>query len=131
VVELDHEPVGFVQRYLLADNPDWQRALALTGSPAEGVGIDYLIGSEALLGRSLGPAIIGTVVEDTWEAYPEIDAVVVSVAADNRRSWRALEKAGFTRMWIGLLDSADPSDAGQNVVYVRRRTDAPPGDPPA
>ena len=131
MVELDDEPVGFVQRYRLSDNPDWQRVLAPSGAPPAGAGIDYLIGSEALVGHGLGPAIIDAVVQDTWVVYPEIEAMVVSVAEGNRRSWRALEKAGFTRLWTGTLESEDPSDAGTSVVYVRHRIDGPPTDPPA
>ncbi|HEY7948914.1 MAG TPA: GNAT family N-acetyltransferase [Acidimicrobiales bacterium] len=121
VVALDDRPIGFVQRYLLRDNPHWQRALVVTGTPPDGAGIDYLIGAEDLVGRGLGPEIIGRFVDDTWARYGDITAIVVDVAVENRRSWRALEKAGFVRVWSGLLDSDDPSDDGPNHVYLRRR----------
>ena len=51
-------------------------------------------------------------------AYPNI---VAAVQQGNRRSWRALEKAGFSRTWAGQLESDDPSDAGPSYVYVRAR----------
>ena len=128
VVDLNGEPVGFIQRYLFDDNPRWQRALAVTGTPSSAAGIDYLIGSRELIGQGLGPAIIGQFVDELWTRYPSVPAVVVDVSQDNRRSWRALEKAGFHRIWSGMLESDDPSDVGPAHVYIRRRpTSASPG----
>ncbi len=124
VVEVDARPIGFVQRYLLADNPAWQSSLIVAGAPTDGAGIDYFIGVETLIGSGLGPEIIDEFVRDTWIRYPGISAVVVNVSPDNRRSWRALEKAGFLRVWSGTLASEDPSDAGLSYVYVRHRPPA-------
>ncbi|HWB36124.1 MAG TPA: hypothetical protein VHA75_08875 [Rugosimonospora sp.] len=36
----------------------------------------------------------------------------------NVASWRALERAGFSRLWAGQLDSDDPADAGPAYVYA-------------
>ena len=113
-------PVGFVQRYRLDDNPQWQKTLSVAGTPDVAAGIDYFLGSEASIGHGLGPEIIDRFVADTWERYPDIEGIVVDVSSDNRRSWRALEKAGFDRVWSGELVSDDPSDAGVSHVYVRR-----------
>jgi len=118
IVEYGGEPVGFVQRYRIGDNPDWQRSLAVAGTPGDGAGIDYFIGVARLTGEGLGPQIIDRFVTDTWTRYPDVPAIVVSVDRDNHRSWRALEKAGFRRTWTGFLESEDPSDEGLNHVYV-------------
>ena len=115
--------VGFAQRYLMADEPAWCECLAVAGSFADAAGIDYLIGPAALTGRGLGPAMIRRLVDDTWMAHRQVTAVVVGVAVDNRRSWRALEKAGFARVWTGSLASDDRSDAGRQHVYVLGRED--------
>jgi aminoglycoside 6'-N-acetyltransferase len=115
-------PIGFVQRYRLGDNPEWERTLAVAGTWNNGAGIDYFIGPELLIGRGLGPQIIDRFVSTTWSRYPEIDAIVVNVSPDNRRSWRALEKCGFTRVWSGPLVSDDPSDQGMSHVYARHRS---------
>jgi aminoglycoside 6'-N-acetyltransferase len=101
-------PIGLIQRYRMADEADWRRVLAAAELPSAAVGIDYLVGDPRGTGRGLGPAII--------------DAVVAAVQEANRRSWRALEKAGFTRTWAGRIASADPSDGGPVVVYVRTRS---------
>jgi aminoglycoside 6'-N-acetyltransferase len=123
VVEGDGRPIGLIQRYRISDDPEWERALAAAAPPEDAAGLDYLIGDETLLGRSLGPEIIDRCVEDTFERYPDVSAVVVPVQQANRRSWRALEKAGFRRTWSGMLDSDDPSDEGPSYVYLRWRSD--------
>jgi aminoglycoside 6'-N-acetyltransferase len=60
-------------------------------------------------------------VEDSWVRHPDISAVVVAVHQDNPASWRALEGAGFHRVWEGTLDSDDPSDDGPGYLYLQRR----------
>jgi aminoglycoside 6'-N-acetyltransferase len=124
IVERDGQPVGFVQLYLLDDNPDWKQALAPAGTYDSAAGIDYLIGDEAATGKGLGPQIIDNLTEMAWQCHPGVTAVVVAVQQGNRRSWRALEKAGFERAWAGEIESEDPSDSGPSYVYVRRRSAA-------
>ncbi len=123
VVELDGRPVGFVQRYLVDDHPAWAatvRTAQATGGAA--VGIDYLIGEPELVGVGLGPAVIDAFSRATLARYPSAALVLVGVHQDNRRSWRALEKAGFERVFAGELVSDDPSDAGPQFLYVLRRS---------
>src|SRR5581483_2204810 len=43
VVVRDGIDIGFIQRYLLADNPGWLRTLEPTGAPSNAAGIDYFI----------------------------------------------------------------------------------------
>jgi len=121
VVEHDGRPVGFIQRYLLGDNREWLTSLALAGTPEDAAGIDFFIGVETLIGAGLGPQIIRAFVDATWLRHPQIEAIVVNVSPENRRSWRALEKADFERIWSGPLVSDDPSDSGPSHVYIRRR----------
>jgi aminoglycoside 6'-N-acetyltransferase len=125
IVESDGEAVGLIQRYRFADEPDWRKVMAVAGTPADSAGIDYLIGDEGAIGRGLGPALIESFLADTWIRYPDVSAVTVNVNERNRRSWRALEKCGFHRVWTGELDSIDPSDAGINFVYVLERPASP------
>jgi aminoglycoside 6'-N-acetyltransferase len=117
IVEIGRVPVGFAQWYLVDDDPAWRRTLPEV-APSPAVGIDYLIGPESLVGRGLGPAILIALAQSTWERHPDAASIVVDVDQGNRRSWRALEKAGFRRAWSGVLASDDPSDAGPNHVYV-------------
>lgn len=121
IAELDGQPVGMLQRYLLADNPDYERALEPAGAPRPAAGLDYLIGDPDLTGRGLGPSMIAEGSVGAWLAYPDVVAIVVTVQIENRRSWRALEKAGYRRTWSGVVDSGDPSDDGTSHVYVLDR----------
>jgi aminoglycoside 6'-N-acetyltransferase len=117
IAELDGRPVGMVQRYLLADYPSWSDAVRVD----DAAGIDYLIGVEELTGRGLGGRIVGEFTELTFARYPDIAQIAVAVQQANRPSWRALEAAGFTRVFAGTIESTDPSDDGPSYVYVRRR----------
>jgi aminoglycoside 6'-N-acetyltransferase len=130
------QPLAFLQRYRLDDDPEWQRVIAVAlaesggrdgdsandGPIRGGVGIDYLIGEQTMTGRGLGRQMIDAFVDLTWDRYPDITAVVVAVDQRNEASWRALEGAAFLRTWAGMLDSDDPSDQGPHYIYVRRRS---------
>jgi aminoglycoside 6'-N-acetyltransferase len=117
----DGHSIGFIQRYLLADYPEWQQTVAVGVGVIPGLGIDYFIGEEAMTGQGLGPQMIGALVTESWTTYPDIPAVVVDVVQDNRASWRALEHAGFERAWQGTLASDDPCDEGPCYLYVTYR----------
>ena len=65
--------------------------------------------------------MITSFVAESWDRYPYSPACVVGVPQHNRRSWRTLERVGFTRVWSGELVSEDPSDAGPQVLYVLGR----------
>jgi aminoglycoside 6'-N-acetyltransferase len=123
VVEIDGEAAAFVQRYRYGDNPAWEAAIGATGAVgvSAAAGIDYLIGVPDLTGAGVGPLVIDRFTQDTLARYPDAEAVVVAVQQANRRSWRALEKAGFTRVFAGTITSDDPSDEGPSFVYERRR----------
>jgi aminoglycoside 6'-N-acetyltransferase len=114
IIEVEGRPAGMIQRYRLDDHPDWAAALQIT----DGAGIDYLLGDPELLGRSVGSAAIIRFVPEVFAAYPEVDVVVAVPQQANVASWRALEKAGFTRRWSGIIDSDDPSDNGPAHVYT-------------
>jgi len=122
VVEVDGRPAGLFQRYLHADHPDWDRAI---GIPAA-AGIDYYLGEDDLVGRGIGSRAVASFARAALVRYPEAEVVVAAPQQANVASWRALEKAGFTRVRAGRLDSDDPADAGPAYVYVLRRADAGP-----
>lgn len=124
VVENDGEAIGMIQRYLHRDDPEWRRVVAGTGVPSDAAGIDYLIGEKSAIGEGLGTEMIERFVGETFDRYRDTSAIAVDVLQANRRSWRALEKAGFERIWSGRLDSDDPSDDGPAYVYVRARPEA-------
>jgi len=121
VVTFDGAPIGLVLRYRLADEEEWRTTLGPSGAPLDAFGIDYLIGDPDRIGRGIGPRMLTALVADSWDRYPDCTACVVGVHQGNRRSWRAIERVGFSRIWSGALESEDPSDAGPQAVYVLER----------
>ena len=121
VIETDGEPVGFIQRYRISDNPSWAAALSVIGDTRAAVGFDYAIGVLDATRRGVGSEAIRQLLVDTFSRNPDVDSVIVAMQQANRASWRALERVGFERRWAGLLDSSDPSDAGPSYVYVISR----------
>ena len=118
IIEQGDQPIGFIQWYLIDDNPEWKAALAAVVNVVDAAGIDYLIADPELVGQGLGSTMIDQFVAERRSAHPHVRAVVVDIDQENRRSWRAIEKAGFRRVWAGELDSDDPSEAGPCYVYV-------------
>lgn len=101
MVEADSLPIGMIQRYRLADYPQWEQIVAPGVSGSHLAGIDYLLGSESHLGQGIGSEMISEFVALTLAQYPDVDSIVVGMNQGNRRSWRALERAGFLRSWAG------------------------------
>jgi aminoglycoside 6'-N-acetyltransferase len=124
IVHFDGSPIGYVQRYLIDEEPDWQSSLRLATTDAGGIGIDYLIGEPALVGMGVGRRMIAEFATACWKRYPSADRITVAVQQDNLASWKALEASGFRRVWAGHLESDDPSDEGPSFVYVAHRAGA-------
>jgi aminoglycoside 6'-N-acetyltransferase len=127
VICADLEPIGFIQRYRVADSPEWRATIAAAIGDVDGVGIDYLIGIERLTGRGIGSLAIAMFSDDTLDTIGASTSIVVAVQQENRASWRALERSGFRRVWSGQLESTDPSDQGAAHLYVRTHDDVPLG----
>jgi aminoglycoside 6'-N-acetyltransferase len=113
LAEHDGKPVGLVQRYKNRDHPDWDVQI----KTPDAAGIDYYIGEPDLIGQGVGPELIAAFVDQLFSDWPDIEHVVVGVLQENRRSWRALEKAGFERIRPQFLESEDPWDRGPGYVY--------------
>jgi RimJ/RimL family protein N-acetyltransferase/aminoglycoside phosphotransferase (APT) family kinase protein len=121
VIEVDGHAAGIIQRYLVDDYPPWAAAVGLR----DAAGIDYYLGEEGLLGRGLGSRAIAQFTTATLARYPQAQIVTADPLQENVASWRALEKAGFTRLWAGLLESDDPSDDGPAYLYGFARPGGP------
>lgn len=117
VVEVDGRPVALVQRCLWTRYPEELEELApYVDLPEDAATIDYLIGDPADTGRGLGPVIIRALTADTWRVHPTCPAIVVPVPLGNRRSWRALERAGFRQVGTADLLPDNPLDPLDHVV---------------
>jgi aminoglycoside 6'-N-acetyltransferase len=85
--------------------------------PGDARSIDYLIGPSDALGKGIGTAMLAAFVARTWNDDPATPAVIVPVQADNRASWRALERAGFARIAAGELEPDNPIDSRSHYIY--------------
>lgn len=116
VVLLDGAAAGWIQTYPLDVDAPYQAACTSVGVAPDAGGLDYLLGDPALRGRGFGPLVIDAfVVEVVFgaHAWPQVCA---GPDPANRRSWRALEKAGFR--FAGLIDT----DEGPEHLMVRDRS---------
>jgi aminoglycoside 6'-N-acetyltransferase len=121
LINVDDLPIGFIQSYRFADEPEWSNVVAAAIEVRDAAGIDYLIGRKESTGRGLGSAALRSFVGALWHRHEEIATVVVAVQQANAPSWKALERAGVHRAWSGLLDTDDPSDQGPAYLYVIER----------
>ena len=92
LIVVDDRPLGMIQTYLVADNPEWA---AIVGPEDGAAGVDLLIGEERAMGRGLGRRVLESFVREVVFADSETTACLATVDVSNRRSWRAFEKAGF------------------------------------
>jgi aminoglycoside 6'-N-acetyltransferase len=130
VIEAAGRAAGLIERYLVADDPEWDHAMRATGAVTGcAAGIDYLIGEPSLTGRGYGTAVISLFTTLTFRRYPQADAIVAAPQQANAGSWHALERAGYQRWWSGWLESSAPSDAGPAYLYGVRRPPSP--EPPS
>lgn len=117
VIVVDGRDAGMIETYLVSDHPQWEAIVEV----GEGVaGIDLLIGEEDLVGRGLGAAVL----REFARAYVRAPVVVAAVDEQNRRSWRAFEKAGFRHVRdveedgrphrLMRLELAQPSEIATN-----------------
>ena len=119
---LDGRTYGLVQRYEIAAEPKYLAELATVCAVPDGaLSIDYLVGETWARGCGLGTAMIETAVAEAWLRHPDARDVLVPVAAGNRASWRALERAGFSRVAEGELEPDNPVDPRDHYVYGLRR----------
>lgn len=131
IVEVEDRAVGLLFRYRIDDHIDYvhELAAARVNLPPDAWSMDYLIGDSTVVGRGLGSAMIRAACEELWSSEATASCVLVPVHADNSRSWRALQRAGFARI-PGIFEMEPDTAAhdGRHVVYMLRRP-APDREP--
>ena len=117
-------PAGLVQRFALAAYPGYAGEIAQwTPVPAGAWSLDYFLGEPAALGRGWGTALVGQLTRGIWTRDAGAPAILVPVHADNRASWRVLERNGYLRAASGEFEPDNPVDSRAHFIY---RLDRPP-----
>src|SRR2546423_6404575 len=106
LVRIDAKPVGLIQHYRIADDPEYATALAL-GEDA--IGVDVFIGEREFLGRGHGPAMLRQFLRDVAFPFHDLDVCVIGPSVKNLAAIRAYEKAGFRALHeVHVPDEPDP-----------------------
>ena len=97
VVEVNGRSVGLVQDYRIGDYPDY----ALLGPDPDAVGIDYLIGEPAWVGRGLGARMLWAWMTRARTRFAGTQHFFAAPDHRNQASVRILRKAGFSEgLWF-------------------------------
>ena len=119
VASADGVGFGLVQWYRLADEPAYAAELAALTEVPDGAGsIDYLVGRPDFRGTGHADAMVRAVVRRA--AASGVSALVVAVHADNRASWRLLERCGFAQVARGELAPDNPTHSRDHVVMAAK-----------
>ncbi|HJR26916.1 MAG TPA: GNAT family N-acetyltransferase [Acidimicrobiales bacterium] len=109
-------PVGWIQCYAIAEEPEEAARWWALGVDRDVAGIDYLLGEPDRRRAGLGSAMIRAFVDDiVFPLHPQWTQVGADPHEDNVASWRALEKAGFR--FVGHTVGPD----GRGRLMVRDR----------
>lgn len=104
IIEYAARPIGYIQRYLIEDYPDYAQHIALN---ERATGIDVFIGEADLIHRGLGPALLKQFLRDHIFDRPDIASCVIGPALSNRSAIRAYEKAGFVYLKTATIPGED------------------------
>jgi aminoglycoside 6'-N-acetyltransferase len=119
-------PVGLVQRYRIEWYPPYLDELEpVIALPPHAVSMDYLIGPPDALRRGWGTQMLCNFVTRIWLDDSLTPAIMVPVHADNRASWRVLERIGFVRAAGAELKPDHAADNRNHFIYRKERPTAP------
>lgn len=111
ITEIHGQAGGLLQCYLHADYPQHDASVGI----AAAVGIDYLLGG-AHRGQGLGALVVSAFAAHAFDQHPSAATCIATPAQANTASWRALERAGFTRH-----GECQPPDQSIAFIYATAR----------
>jgi RimJ/RimL family protein N-acetyltransferase len=102
---LGGEPIGYLQWYLLKDEPGY----ILDGEdPTDAAALDLFLGEESAIGRGYGTIVLRKALRELIFADPAVRRCYIDPVPENTRAIRVYEKVGFRYIktipvaWEGL-----------------------------
>lgn len=95
IVEVNSQPIGFIQYYNAYDFPREDGAI-LPNLSENLAALDFYIGEADFIGKGFGPLILNAFLKD--QVTPEFNACFVDPDCANKQAIRSYEKAGFQRI---------------------------------
>lgn len=95
-ITVRHRPIGYVQFYPWAAEPDEAREMGIP-DPDASYGLDIFIGEPDMVGRGLGSRSVALVARHLFETHGAT-SVALLTPLGNDRAHRAYEKAGFRKV---------------------------------
>ena len=110
VAEVNGRSVGMLQDYRISDYPEF----ALLTPDPDAIGVDYLIGEPAHLGRGVGTLMLWAWLGRLRRRFPDARHVFAAPDHRNEPSLRLLDRVGFDRgIWF---DEPQPDGTTATVV---------------
>lgn len=108
IMEVDGRAVGFIQWYLVRDDPDWWPGVDV---PADTAAVDLAIGDGDLLGKGHGRRLLVEFIHHVLRHdAPEVRQVWIDPNPRNERACRSYLAAGFRDTGIVLPDPDQPGE---------------------
>lgn len=118
IIEIDGQPVGYIQVYRLADEEEYRRQVDVA---PEAVATDLFIGEATFRDRGWGTAVLRASLRRI--VFGEMDAPLAMIAPDpeNLRAVRSYEKAGFRPIRTVYVFDERPENTGHELVMLLDR----------
>lgn len=118
VIEMDGRPIGYIQFYRWADEPEDAAALGLAFD--EGAwGLDVFIGEPSDIGLGVGPRVLDLLCRYLFEERGATSVQLIAAQA-NARALRAYRKAGFDPAAAVLDTDTKDGRRVESWLMVRR-----------
>lgn len=120
IVEIEGNPVGYLQTYWLSDEPDYAAQLGLDH---DAVSIDMFIGDADWRGHGWGSRILTAALERMVFGEMQAEWACINPDPENTRAVRSYEKAGFRGERVVRIIDDEPGNTGNERIMLQSRED--------
>lgn len=120
IMEIDGEPVGYIQAYRLEDEPRYAVQLRLpTPIDRDAVATDLFIGEAAFRNRGWGGIILRAFLAEIVFGSMHARVAIIAPEPGNRRAIRTYEQVGFRWLHtVHIIDDIHPENSGDEYVML-------------